>query len=201
MDADMGPREENYNSDVQVEVSDSENSDSENDDQVSVIVDNEELIGMNATSAADEDEIQSPYNFEDFAREGMKKIEETERLFKDARIDSFRVFCEAMARKRGGESNQRRGWYPSSRDEICPIVSRGFSRCDDPRNDDSYGVGIYLNPNFSLDSAISSVEDESGLRHAKETAQNALDELSYSNFHSVDASEPDKNGTGGQKLQ
>lgn len=123
----MDPREENYNSDVQVEVSDSENSDSENDDQVSVIVDSEELIGMNATSAADEDEIQSPYNFEDFAREGMKKIEETERLFKDVK----KRFLLEWGRSR----TKRLSFRPKS------ASTQPASQCT---------PGIYLNPNLQM---------------------------------------------------
>lgn len=69
-----------------------------------------------------------------------------------ARIDSFRIFSEAMAQKCGGDPNIKIAWYGSSRNEITQIFSHGFSRCEEPKNDVvSYGVGIHLVANFPLD--------------------------------------------------
>uniref|UniRef100_A0A5B7AV60 Putative inactive poly(ADP-ribose) polymerase SRO2 n=1 Tax=Davidia involucrata TaxID=16924 RepID=A0A5B7AV60_DAVIN len=83
-----------------------------------------------------------------------------------ARLETFRIFSDAVARKCGGNANIKHAWYGASRDEICEIVSHGFSRRRPPANSELYGLGVYLSPaNFSIDGALSAVVDENGLRH------------------------------------
>ncbi|KAL6969451.1 hypothetical protein U1Q18_029164 [Sarracenia purpurea var. burkii] len=83
-----------------------------------------------------------------------------------ARLESCRIFFEAVAKRCGGYANVRNAWYGASRDEICEIVTHGFSRCRKPEDSESYGYGIYLSPvNFTIFGALSSVMDENGLRH------------------------------------
>ncbi|XP_019095152.1 PREDICTED: probable inactive poly [ADP-ribose] polymerase SRO2 isoform X2 [Camelina sativa] len=87
-----------------------------------------------------------------------------------AKFVSFRIFTEAVARKRvGGDANVKYGWYAGSKEEIESIVSYGFSNQDvgkfegDPC---SHGVGIHLVPSkCSLLAASATEPDEEGLRH------------------------------------
>ncbi|KAL6547322.1 hypothetical protein OROMI_023043 [Orobanche minor] len=86
-----------------------------------------------------------------------------------AKLEAFRIFCQAVAIKRGGDANVNYGWYGGSRDEICDIISFGFSRCGDFEKDVSHGIGVYLSPaNSSIESfgsALRAKEDENGVRH------------------------------------
>ncbi|XP_027347926.1 probable inactive poly [ADP-ribose] polymerase SRO2 [Abrus precatorius] len=89
-------------------------------------------------------------------------------LARQARWDSFKIFSEALAIKCGGDANVRYAWYGGSLDELIEVVSVGFSGCKnhDNDNDECHGVGISLfSANFSIDSAMSTVADEHGLRH------------------------------------
>ncbi|XP_062028726.1 probable inactive poly [ADP-ribose] polymerase SRO2 [Rosa rugosa] len=84
-----------------------------------------------------------------------------------ARLERFRSFSKAVARKHGGNANIVPAWYGSSRDEICEILLNGFSLREPTSNDEPYGVDtIHLAPlNCSFDGALCSVADDSGLRH------------------------------------
>ncbi|XP_061362596.1 probable inactive poly [ADP-ribose] polymerase SRO2 [Gastrolobium bilobum] len=86
---------------------------------------------------------------------------------RQARLDSFKIFSKAVAIKCGGDANVRYAWYGGSLDELTEIVSVGFSTCNNNDDDDeSYGDGFSLfSANFSIDSAMSTVADEHGLRH------------------------------------
>ncbi|XVF84981.1 hypothetical protein PTKIN_Ptkin17bG0082200 [Pterospermum kingtungense] len=78
-----------------------------------------------------------------------------------ARLQSFRVFSEAVADKCGGDANIKSAWYGASRDEIFQIVKHGFSW-----SLKATGNGISLSSEkFSLDSVLSSEVDEFGLKH------------------------------------
>ncbi|KAK6117923.1 hypothetical protein DH2020_048328 [Rehmannia glutinosa] len=83
-----------------------------------------------------------------------------------ARMESFRIFSQAVAAKRGGDANIKNGWYGGYREEISNIVSYGFGRCADFEKGVSHGVGVYLSPsNVPNDSALRAKEDENGVRH------------------------------------
>ncbi|KAK7318898.1 hypothetical protein RJT34_03605 [Clitoria ternatea] len=89
-------------------------------------------------------------------------------LTRQARWDSFKIFYKAVAIKCGGDANVRYAWYGASLDELIEIVSFGFSGCNKNHDDDDecHGVGISLfSANCSIDSAMSTVADEHGLRH------------------------------------
>ncbi|KAL8121263.1 putative inactive poly [ADP-ribose] polymerase SRO2 [Apium graveolens] len=82
------------------------------------------------------------------------------------RLQSFRVFSEAVSRKTGGNPNVKFAWYGGSKKEICDVISHGFAYVNSPANGDLYGRGVYLSPaKFPFDSVSSSDVDESGLRH------------------------------------
>ncbi|PON35915.1 Poly(ADP-ribose) polymerase, catalytic domain containing protein [Parasponia andersonii] len=90
----------------------------------------------------------------------------TSNITVQAKMNSFRIFTEAMARKCGGDANVKIAWHSSSREEVPQIFCHGFSRCEEPEDDVvTYGLGVNLVAEYSLDSAISSPKDESGLRH------------------------------------
>ncbi|KAI3467535.1 hypothetical protein Pfo_024198 [Paulownia fortunei] len=83
-----------------------------------------------------------------------------------AKLEAFRIFCQAVAAERGGDANIKYGWYGGSRDEICDIISYGFGRCGDFEKGVSHGIGVYLSPaNVPVDSALRAKEDENGVRH------------------------------------
>ncbi|XP_010498867.1 PREDICTED: probable inactive poly [ADP-ribose] polymerase SRO2 isoform X2 [Camelina sativa] len=87
-----------------------------------------------------------------------------------ARFLSFRIFTDAVARKRGGDANVKYGWCAgSSKEEIESIVSYGFSNRDVGKFEDdpcSHGVGIHFVPSkCSLLAASAAEPDEEGLRH------------------------------------
>ncbi|CAJ2677261.1 unnamed protein product [Trifolium pratense] len=91
-------------------------------------------------------------------------------LTKQARLDSFHIFSKAVSIKCGSDANVRFAWYGGSLDELIDIVSFGFTGCnihvDEDNDGESHGVGVSLSStNFSIDSAMSSLEDENGLRH------------------------------------
>lgn len=65
-------------------------------------------------------------------------------LTKKARLDAFRIFLEAVAKKCGGDANKRYAWYAGTRDEIREIVKHGFSQCGRPSHGQTYGVGLQL---------------------------------------------------------
>ncbi|KAK1552866.1 hypothetical protein Q3G72_024705 [Acer saccharum] len=86
----------------------------------------------------------------------------------EARLSSFQIFQEAMARKfPGGDANVRYAWYGIAKDEIREILCHGFSRIGKAAgNGEKYGHGLHLsNSKFSIDSVLSSEVDENGLRH------------------------------------
>ncbi|XXG46753.1 hypothetical protein AAC387_Pa02g1516 [Persea americana] len=65
-----------------------------------------------------------------------------------------------------GGANMEYAWYASSEDGICGILQYGFGQCDNTDNGGLYGCGLYLTPvGSSIESAMSSVADENGLRH------------------------------------
>ncbi|CAL5214261.1 unnamed protein product [Lathyrus oleraceus] len=89
-------------------------------------------------------------------------------LTRQARLESFHVFSQAVSIKRGGDAKVRGAWYGGSLDQLIDILSVGFTRCNINIHDDdeSHGIGISLfSANFSIDSAMCTVEDENGLRH------------------------------------
>ncbi|KAK6922182.1 Poly(ADP-ribose) polymerase, catalytic domain [Dillenia turbinata] len=83
-----------------------------------------------------------------------------------ARIQSFRIFSEAVRNKCGGNPNIRYAWYGTSTAEIRQIVSHGFNLCGRHENFEAYGCGLQLSPaNYSIVSALSAVSEQDGLRH------------------------------------
>ncbi|XAR48066.1 NAD(+) ADP-ribosyltransferase [Bertholletia excelsa] len=83
-----------------------------------------------------------------------------------ARVKTFRIFSEALAKQRGGGANTRYAWYGGSQEEISQIMKYGFSRCRGTENGESFGSGIYLSStNFAIDELSSSTMDDNGLRH------------------------------------
>lgn len=83
-----------------------------------------------------------------------------------ARLNSFRVYAQAVENKCGGNANAKYAWYGASKEEIVQIVSHGFGHCGLSQNNGLYGGGVYLSPdNSPLESACNSVVDKDGLRH------------------------------------
>lgn len=60
------------------------------------------------------------------------------------RLQSFRVFSEAVSRKNGGNPNVKFAWYGGSKKEISDVISHGFACVKSPSNEDLYGRGVYL---------------------------------------------------------
>uniref|UniRef100_A0A1D1YBD6 Putative inactive poly [ADP-ribose] polymerase SRO2 n=1 Tax=Anthurium amnicola TaxID=1678845 RepID=A0A1D1YBD6_9ARAE len=87
------------------------------------------------------------------------------------RLEAFQLYSEAMKEKRGGDANIRNAWYGASKDGIGRIVQHGFDFCGASGDGGSsssslYGLGVCLSPDSSvIDSVVSSVRDEDGLRH------------------------------------
>ncbi|KAH0675382.1 hypothetical protein KY285_023183 [Solanum tuberosum] len=81
-----------------------------------------------------------------------------------ARSESFRIYSEAMQKKCGGDANIKYAWIGSSKDEICKIISHGFSTITEPKSGNCFGNGVHLYPT-NIDGVFSAVEDENGLRH------------------------------------
>ncbi|XP_043723351.1 probable inactive poly [ADP-ribose] polymerase SRO2 isoform X1 [Telopea speciosissima] len=83
-----------------------------------------------------------------------------------ARLQSFKIFSEAMSLKCNGNANIKYGWYGTSRNGVHRIVSDGFDHFGNSENSRLDDCGLYLSPeNSSIESAMASVLDESGLRH------------------------------------
>lgn len=71
------------------------------------------------------------------------------------RLQSFRVFSEAVSRKTGGNSNMKFAWYGGSKKEISDVISHGFASVKPPSNGDLYGRGVYLSPaKFPMDRLV-----------------------------------------------
>ncbi|KAL6006992.1 hypothetical protein ACLOJK_032488 [Asimina triloba] len=83
-----------------------------------------------------------------------------------SRLQTFRIYSEAMSKKCGANTNMKFAWCGSSKDGISDILRHGFGQCQTPDNGGLYGCGIYLSPaDSSVDSVRSSTVDENGLRH------------------------------------
>ncbi|XP_043706455.1 probable inactive poly [ADP-ribose] polymerase SRO2 [Telopea speciosissima] len=83
-----------------------------------------------------------------------------------ARLQSFKIFSEAMSRKCNGNANIKYAWYGTSRDGVHRIISHGFGQCGNPDNNRLHGCGLDLSPeNSSIESVIASDLDKSGLRY------------------------------------
>lgn len=65
-----------------------------------------------------------------------------------ARLDSFNIFANAVAKKCGGNANIRTAWYGASRDEINKILCHGFSECGNGAGKigEMNGLGVQLSP-------------------------------------------------------
>lgn len=73
----------------------------------------------------------------------------TEGITTRARYLAFRIFTEAMARKKGGDPNVKYGWYAGSREEIERVISYGFSNREVGKFENdagSHGIGIHVVP-------------------------------------------------------
>ncbi|KAH0675364.1 hypothetical protein KY285_023165 [Solanum tuberosum] len=81
-----------------------------------------------------------------------------------ARLESFRIYSEAMRKKCGGNANIKYAWFGSSKDEICNIISHGFSTITEPKSGECFGIGVHLYP-ANNHGVLSALEDENGLRH------------------------------------
>ncbi|XP_009590724.1 probable inactive poly [ADP-ribose] polymerase SRO2 isoform X1 [Nicotiana tomentosiformis] len=81
-----------------------------------------------------------------------------------ARLEAFRIFSEAVREKCNGNANIKYAWFGSSKEEICKIISHGFSRTTEAKSGECFGIGVYLYP-ANIDGVLSTVEDENGLRH------------------------------------
>ncbi|XP_049404278.1 probable inactive poly [ADP-ribose] polymerase SRO2 [Solanum stenotomum] len=81
-----------------------------------------------------------------------------------ARLESFRIYSEAMRKKCGGNANIKYAWFGSSKDEICNIISHGFSSITEPKSGGCFGIGVHLYP-ANIHGVLSALEDENGLRH------------------------------------
>ncbi|XP_055806863.1 probable inactive poly [ADP-ribose] polymerase SRO2 [Solanum dulcamara] len=81
-----------------------------------------------------------------------------------AKLQSFRIYCEAMRKKCGGDANIKYAWFGSSKDEIYKIISYGFSTITEPKSGECFGIGVHLHP-ANIHGVLSAVEDEDGLRH------------------------------------
>ncbi|KAJ8569787.1 hypothetical protein K7X08_006364 [Anisodus acutangulus] len=85
-------------------------------------------------------------------------------IFGQAKLEAFRIHSEAMRKKCGGNANIKYAWFGSSKDEICNIISHGFSTTTEPKSGKCFGIGVHLYP-ANIDGVLSAVEDENGLRH------------------------------------
>ncbi|KAK4357528.1 hypothetical protein RND71_023138 [Anisodus tanguticus] len=90
-------------------------------------------------------------HFRLFKRNGMIKLEERDKehdLIKagQSRLEAFRIYSEAMHKKCGGNANIKYAWFGSSKDEICNIISHGFSTTMEPKSGDCFGIGVHLYP-------------------------------------------------------
>ncbi|GKV18933.1 hypothetical protein SLEP1_g29248 [Rubroshorea leprosula] len=80
-------------------------------------------------------------------------------------VENFKISRKTMEKMRGGNANVTIAWCAVRKDEISKIIQYGFS-CNMPKNDGSYGQGVYLAPGDSpLECVRNAVVDEDGLRH------------------------------------
>ncbi|GKV36435.1 hypothetical protein SLEP1_g44570 [Rubroshorea leprosula] len=81
-------------------------------------------------------------------------------------MQNFGICKKTMEQKHGGNANVNFAWCSVSKDEIPKIIQYGFS-CSMPKNDGSYGHGVYLTPANSslLECVKKAAVDEDGLRH------------------------------------
>ncbi|KAI4303851.1 hypothetical protein MLD38_039440 [Melastoma candidum] len=89
-----------------------------------------------------------------------------------ARVQAFRVFEQAVIRKRGGDAreNVRFGWYAAtSMEEVDKVFEYGFGWSGKPGSNDNnglYGVGVYFAPvELPLESLKCAPMDRDGLRY------------------------------------
>ncbi|KAE9604392.1 hypothetical protein Lal_00035438 [Lupinus albus] len=78
-----------------------------------------------------------------------------------ARVRSFQIYAQAVAKLRNGNANMKYAWYGTrGEDEIQDIVSHGFGHLH------AYGHQLCLSPDHSpLQSVKNSVADKNGVRH------------------------------------
>ncbi|XP_028769898.1 probable inactive poly [ADP-ribose] polymerase SRO5 isoform X2 [Neltuma alba] len=89
-------------------------------------------------------------------------------VMSQARVQSFRLYLQAMQKRRSGNANLKYAWYGTSgKQEVGEIISHGFGHCGKSQNNNKlYGCGLYLSPDDSpLDSVKSCAVDKDGLRH------------------------------------
>ncbi|KAK4376878.1 hypothetical protein RND71_003174 [Anisodus tanguticus] len=67
-------------------------------------------------------------------------------IFGQAKLEAFRIHSEAMRKKCGGNANIKYAWFGSSKDEICNIISHGFSTTTEPKTGECFGIGVHLYP-------------------------------------------------------
>ncbi|GKV30907.1 hypothetical protein SLEP1_g39674 [Rubroshorea leprosula] len=80
-------------------------------------------------------------------------------------MQNFKISRKTMEQMRGGSANVTIAWCAVRKDDISKIIQYGFS-CNMPKNDGSYGQGVYLTPGDSpLECVRNAVVDEDGLRH------------------------------------
>ncbi|XP_022994630.1 probable inactive poly [ADP-ribose] polymerase SRO5 isoform X1 [Cucurbita maxima] len=83
-----------------------------------------------------------------------------------ARLHTFQIYLQAIAKKNGGNANVKYAWLGASKDQINSILGYGFSHCNKLESSQSLGNGIYLSPDdHPLKSLEDTVVDEDGLRH------------------------------------
>ncbi|KAG2301192.1 hypothetical protein Bca52824_029843 [Brassica carinata] len=85
-----------------------------------------------------------------------------------AKLKSFQIFQEAVEMKHGGgeeggKARVKYGWCAVEKTELKSVLEYGFSQ---PRNDGSYGRGLYLSPDNALLECLkdSAAESEDGMR-------------------------------------
>ncbi|KAK8522492.1 hypothetical protein V6N12_056200 [Hibiscus sabdariffa] len=83
-----------------------------------------------------------------------------------ARAEAFQIWEKGVAEKCGGDANVKYAWYGCSREEICEIVTHGFSWFTKTAAGIQNRCRICLSAaKFSFDSVLCSKVDDSGLRH------------------------------------
>ncbi|GMI87776.1 similar to RCD one 2 [Hibiscus trionum] len=84
-----------------------------------------------------------------------------------AQAENFQILKKAVAEKCGGDANVKYAWYGGSRDEICEILTQGFSwYTRTTENQNRYRNSVCFSAaKFSFGSVLSSKVDETGLNH------------------------------------
>ncbi|ONK71596.1 uncharacterized protein A4U43_C04F10320 [Asparagus officinalis] len=83
-----------------------------------------------------------------------------------ARLETFKIFMDAMATKGEGNPNVVHAWYCGSKDEVHQIMKKGFGVCEMKKDSGSYCFGLHLYPELKACDSIPSVPaDADGLRH------------------------------------